>query len=503
MSLLTTAESTAFRATSTHAEVMAYIRGLESLGRPQLRVGAFGQSPGGRELPLLVLSSEGFDSPEAARASGKPVVLVQCCIHAGEVEGKEAALMLVRDLLRGPDQDLLEHLTLLVVPIFNADGNDAMDPAHRALQIERLKGQKGPHTSGTRVNAGGINLNRDYIRHEASEMRLLQEHVYQRWTPDLSIDTHATNGSVHRFDMTIDIPHTVDSGRREPIDYMRQVLVPEVRAAVKTKAGFESGWYGNFVEDERVLDSDGVADPGSAVGEGWMTYPHHPRFGSNYRGLGGRLDLLLECYSYLGFEERIQTTYAWLLESLRSVARRASEISALVSECQTPPRRVAVRYRLSIMPEPIEILTREPRTLAGKPIRLEMPYLARFIGEAVVERPRAYIIPARLAPFFRGHGLRLEAAPASARVERATLESLGAVSGRAILEASGVGQRQVSWAQGAAQLGSHSLLLSTDQPLGALAVYLCEPESDDGIVEAGLSPSPAVGEAFEVVRLLD
>jgi hypothetical protein len=503
MSLLTTAEGSGFRATSTHAEVMAYIRELAELGHPELVVSSFGQTPGGRDLPLLVLSSEGLTSPEAARASGKPVVLIQCCIHAGEVEGKEAALMLVRDLLRGPDEALLEHLTLLVVPIFNADGNDAMDPAHRALQIERLKGQNGPHTSGTRVNASGINLNRDYIRQEASEMRLLQEHVYQRWAPDLSIDTHATNGSVHRFDMTMDIPHTVQSGRREPIDYMRQVLVPEVSAAVKKNAGFESGWYGNFVEDERVLDRDGLADPGSAVGEGWMTYPHHPRFGSNYRGLGGRLDLLLECYSYLGFEERIRTTYAWLLESLRAVARRASEISALVVRCQAPPERVAVRYRLAVMPEPIEILTREPRALSGAPVSMKMPYLAQFIGEVVVDRPRAYIVPSRLGPFFRGHGLRFEAAPASARVERATLESLGAVAGRAILEASRVGQRQVSWARTEAQFRSDSLLLSTEQPLGALAVYLCEPESDDGIVEAGLSPAPAVGEAFEVVRLVD
>jgi Zinc carboxypeptidase len=503
MSLLTIAESSGFRATSTHAELMAYTRELEALGRRELVVSRFGRTPQGRELPLLVLSSEGFATPEAARAAGKPVVLVQCCIHAGEVEGKEAALMLARDLLRGPEAGLLEQLTLLVVPIFNADGNDAMDPAHRALQIERLKGQNGPHTSGTRVNSAGINLNRDHIRQETQEMRLLQQHVYQRWAPDLSIDTHATNGSVHRFAMTYDIPHTLESGRREPIDYMRQVFLPEVSAAVKKNAGFDSGWYGNFVEDERVLDRDGVADPASAVGEGWMTYPHHPRFGSNYRGLASRPDVLLECYSYLGFEERVRTTYAWLLELLRAAAGRGAEISGLVLGCRTPPPRVAVRYRLGTTPEPIEILTREPRTLGGRPVSVKMPYLGRFIGETVVERPRAYIVPGRLGAFFRGHGLGVDAAPASARVERATLESLGHVSGRAILEASGVGDRQVSWAAAVARLPSDSLLIATDQPLGALAVYLCEPESDDGLVEAGLSPAPPVGEAFEVLRLLD
>jgi hypothetical protein len=503
MPLLTVAESSGYRATSTHAEVMAYIAELEALGRRELVVGHFGRTPQGRVLPLLVLSSEGFATPRAARASGRPVVLIQCCIHAGEVEGKEAALMLVRDLLQGPERGLLEQVTLLVVPIFNADGNDAMDPAHRALSIERLKGQNGPPTSGSRVNAAGINLNRDHIRQETVEMRLLQEHVYQTWAPDLSIDTHATNGSVHRFAMTIDVPHTVESGRREPIEYMRGVFLPEVSAAVKKNAGFDSGWYGNFVEDERVLDSDGVADPSSPVGEGWMTYPHHPRFGSNYRGLVGRPDVLLECYSYLGFEERVRTTYAWLLELLCASARRASEISALVRDCRTPPARVAVRYRLGVLPEPVEILTREPRTLDGKPITLKLPYLAHFTGETTIERPRAYIVPGRLGPFFRRHGLRLEAAPASAHIERATLESLGKISGRAILEAGGVGDRHVSWASAVAHFAPDALAIPTDQPLGALAVYLCEPESDDGVVEAGLSPAPAIGAAFEITRLLD
>jgi hypothetical protein len=503
MALLTIAESSGYRATSTHAEVMAYIRELEALGRRELVVGQFGQTPQGRALPFLVLSSEGFSTPEAARASGRPVVLMQCCIHAGEVEGKEAALMLVRDLLQGPDRGLLEQVTLLVVPIFNADGNDAMDPANRALALERLKGQNGPATSGTRVNSAGINLNRDHIRQETVEMRLLQEQIYQRWTPDLSIDTHATNGSVHRFAMTIDVPHTVESGRREPIDYMREVFLPEVSAAVKKNAGFDSGWYGNFVEDERVLDRDGVADPTSPVGEGWMTYPHHPRFGSNYRGLLGRLDVLLECYSYLGFEERVRTTYAWLIDLLRASARRAFEISALVRNSRTPPARVAVRYGLGATPEPIEILTREPRTLDGKPISLKIPYLAHFTGETVVERPRAYIVPGRLGPFFRRHGLRVEAAPTVARIERATLESLGKISGRAILEAPGVGDRHVSWAPAVAHFAPDALSIPTDQPLGALAVYLCEPESDDGVVEAGLSPAPALGGAFEIVRLID
>ncbi len=283
--LLTRAESTGFRETSLHADVMQFVRALDALEDPRLHVTTFGTSPGGRELPLLVLSKDGVSTPEEARRTGRPVVLMLDGIHPGEVEGKEASLALVRDLLQGKHPDWLDTLVLLVVPLFNPDGNDALDPANRRLNLKKLEGQAGPLV-GTRTQSQGINLNRDYLRQAAPEMRLLQQGVCLPWAPDLTIDNHATNGSVHRFQMTVDVPHTVASGRAEPIALVRDRLVPDVMAAVRAR-GFESGWYGNFVEDERCLDADGEVDPSCEVGLGWMTYPHHPRFGSNYRGLTG------------------------------------------------------------------------------------------------------------------------------------------------------------------------------------------------------------------------
>ncbi|WP_394826721.1 M14 family metallopeptidase [Pendulispora albinea] len=503
MPLQTIAEKSGYRATSTHAEVMAFIQELQQLGSPYLRVSNFGHTPQGRELPLLVLSSTGVSDPAAARALGRPVVLLQNCIHAGEVEGKESVLMLVRDLLTRGDEGLLEKLTVVVLPIFNADGNDAMDPENRALHIERLIGQDGPPRVGTRVNAKGINLNRDYIRQEAPEMRLLQTRVCHTWEPDLSVDSHATNGSVHRFAMTHDIPHTVESGRREPIDFMRHTLVPEISQGVRRNFGLESGWYGNFVEDERTLDERGTADPNAPVGEGWMTYPHHPRFGGNYRGLTNRLDLLLECYSYLTFEERVRTTYAWLIETLRAAAGKADAIRDLIEASRMPPARVAVGYGLEAMPEPVKVLTRRPRTREGEPHEVDIPFLARFVGTNVVDRPRAYVLPAHLGPFLRGHGLRVEEAPAQALVEIPRFEGFSAKSARAILEASTVGQCDVSWTREARSIPPGSLLLPTEQPLGAVAVYLSEPESDDGVVTNGLLPVPKVGEEFAVLRVVD
>ena len=136
--MLTRAESTGYRETSLHADVMRFVADLDALGDPRLHVSDFGRSPGGRELPLLILSRDGLRTPEEARRSGRPVVLMQDGIHPGEVEGKEASLALVRDLLAGHHPDWLSEIVLLVVPLFNPDGNDRIDPKNRALDQEVL-----------------------------------------------------------------------------------------------------------------------------------------------------------------------------------------------------------------------------------------------------------------------------------------------------------------------------------------------------------------------------
>ncbi|MDP2317629.1 MAG: M14 family metallopeptidase [Pseudomonadota bacterium] len=506
MSLLTRAESTEYEETSRHADVMAFVDALASRDDPRLTVSSFGTSPQGRHLQLLVLSARGVRTAEESRRLGLPVVLVLNGIHAGEVEGKEASLMLVRDLLDGKpglDPDLLEKVTLLVVPLFNPDGNDAIDPGNRRLNLPKLEGQIGPPTGvGTRVNASGVNLNRDYMRQEALEMRLLQSRVVQVWEPELTIDNHATNGSVHRFSMTYDVPHTVESGREEPVRYVRERLLPPVTAAMKRNHGIDAGWYGNFVEDERVLDARGEADPTSTVREGWMTYPHHPRFGSNYRGLTSRMDLLLECYSYIPFAERVRTAYAFVLETLRYVAAHGAEVLETVAASRTPRARIAVRYRLDTLPDPVEILTRTPRTLEGEPTAVTLPYFARFVGTTVVDRPAAYLVPPEVAEHLRRHGLLVAEAAGPYEVEVAMVQGQATEGGRKILEAAKVGELQVAWARSTRVAPAGWSLIVTEQPLGAIAVYLCEPESDDGAVENGLVPAPASGEEYPVWRVV-
>ena len=490
---LTRAETSNYLDTSRHADVNAFIEALQLRGDRRLHVEDFGSTPEGRSLPLLVLSGHGYFDPEAAHASGLPVVLVINGIHAGEVEGKEASLMLVRDILDGHHGDLLERLTLVVVPLFNADGNDRINSENRKLEIEKFSGQLGPDSGvGTRVNAAGINLNRDYMRQQAPEMRLLQARVAQRWNAHLSIDCHATNGSIHRFALTYDIPHTVESGRREPIDYMREQLLPAVTAAVKEIEGLDTFYYGNFLRDE------------GGTGTGWITYTHHPRFGGNYRGLTNRLDLLLETYAYIPFDERVVVTYAFLRESLHFVAANGSAIVALLAQCQQPPEQVAVRYRLQPFPDrEVEILTREPYTLQGLPIKVRVPYIGQFVSEHTVSRPMAYAVPAHVASHLEKHGLQVQrpAQPTLVDADIATVSSLVSSAGREILEANASPYLECSYSRENRQLPPDYFLVYTSQARGAIAVYLCEAGSDDGLLACGLFEGAQAGMEFPVWRV--
>jgi hypothetical protein len=491
MKPVTRAEATGWQETSRHADVMAFVRALHG---SHVHVTDFGRSPEGRDLPLVVLSQRGVTTPAEARAVDLPVVLVLCGIHAGEVEGKEAGLMLARDLLAGAHPGLVDGITLVLVPLYNPDGNDRIDPANRVLDVAHCEGQDGPPGVGTRTNAAGINLNRDYLRHEALESRLLAR-LAAAWEPDLTIDCHATDGSVHRFALTYDTAHTADSGRPEPIAYMRERFLPEVTRRVRAASRRETFFYGNFVDDEG----------GPAGAEGWQTYPHHPRFGSNYRGLTGRMDLLLETYSYLPFEERVRTTYEFLVESLRRAGEDGATIRAITTASRTPRATIAVRYRLAAADEPATILTRRPRALAGEPVTVHVPHLCRFVPTVAVARPWAYAVPEAIGRHLAGHGLRAaplaEARAAEVEVAR-VVGAAAAEKGRSILEADEERALDVDVARATRTLPAGTWIVPTEQPLGAIAVYVCEAKSDDGLVACGLVADPAPGSEWPAVRVV-
>jgi len=190
----TRAERTSYAETSTYSDVIAFIDTLQRFSWPFTRQ-ELGRTNEGRVMPLLVLSRPAVSTPEQARALHRPIVYVQANIHAGEVEGKEALLALVRDLLTGngvvssAPHNVLDSIVLIAVPIYNADGNERWKP-----QAVNRTEQNGPESVGQRPNAQMLDLNRDYMKAEAPETRASLA-AFEKWNPDVFVDLHTTDGS--------------------------------------------------------------------------------------------------------------------------------------------------------------------------------------------------------------------------------------------------------------------------------------------------------------------
>ena len=191
----TRAERTGYRLTSDYDETMRFCRQLEA-GSRWIKLTSYGTSGQGRELPLLILSKDRAFTPEAARATGKPIVLIQNGIHSGEIEGKDASLALIRDMaVLRTRPELLDSVIVLMLPIFSVD-------AHERIGRYNRINQNGPEEMGWRSTPIGLNLNRDDLKVEAPEMRALISKVFTQWWPHLLVDNHTTDGADFRHDLT-------------------------------------------------------------------------------------------------------------------------------------------------------------------------------------------------------------------------------------------------------------------------------------------------------------
>ncbi|MCA9319702.1 MAG: M14 family metallopeptidase [Planctomycetes bacterium] len=520
----TRAELSGYRETSHHADVLGFIEALLQRDTGQLDRQSMGQSVLGQDMPVLILSQDGIRDPAAAREAGKLVVMVIANIHAGEVEGKEAVLMIARDLVTGLLPPYHEDLVLVLVPNYNPDGNDQIDPKNRALHLQQLWGQLGPETGvGTRHTSEGTDLNRDYMLLTAQESRNLNR-LYRHWWPDVFVDCHTTNGSIHAYEMTFDVPHNPASGPTRPIQFARDRMMPAIRQAVEARTGFRSFFYGNFRDQN---------DPES----GWETYPAQPRYGSHYRGLTGRIDILLEAYSYAPFRTRTQVTYEFLREIFAYVQENRAWIRALTREAEAdtiargrdpqPDDRVAIDYSVirrgrdgkphqtfPVYPVgPCDITAYDLESMRahqapGKEITTwRNIHYARFVPTRSVRRPRAYLVPAnqeRVLEMLAQHGIRTETLPEARRF--ASGESYRILD--RVTQERRFGQaawtESLYWVRNEAQAidaPAGTRLVPMDQPLANVAIYLLEPESDDGLAFWSFFDTTEVGQDFPIQRV--
>ncbi|MFL5487216.1 MAG: M14 family zinc carboxypeptidase [Gemmatimonadaceae bacterium] len=514
----TVPELTRYSQTSRYSDVRSFLDSLRRLGAP-LAFGSIGKTTEGRDIPYVVASRPVVTTASEARRLGRPIVYVQGNIHAGEIEGKDALLALLRDLTFSKAPNALDSVVLIAVPIYNADGNERFAPQ----SVNRTE-QNGPQMVGVRANAQNLDLNRDYVKAEAPETRASLA-MFNTWDPDVFVDLHTTDGSFHGYALTYSPslnPAAVFGGV-----YARDSLLPILRDRMHARHGFEVFDYGNFVGDEPGL----VAD--TSVHVGWATYDSRPRFGTNYYGIRGRIAILSEAYSHDSLARRIASTYAFVNEILSLVAEKGGAIRSLSARADSQPvswgrspdslQMVAVRAELVPTPRAMDVIKEDlekasdssitqpgvPRgeRRTGRFRTIRMPVYDRFVSTLDRAPPAAYVIAPEdtaVVTLLRLHGIRVDRSDSAwtARGESFVIDSI-ITSARSFQ-----GHHEVRlkgrWERGAQTLPAKSFIVSTAQPRGTLIVYLLEPESDDGFTTWNLFDDHLrQGGRFPVRRIFD
>lgn len=552
---LTRPEATNYVETSRYDDVIGFLKAMAGAS-PGIRLTTYGYTFEGRPLPLAVIGALDA-SPEAVRASGKTRIYIQGNIHAGEVEGKEAALWLLRSIAKGERPSWLQHVVLLVNPIYNADGNERVNVRNRYSQFGPVGGM------GQRSNAQDLDLNRDNTKMETAEARSMAR-LLTRYDPHIAIDLHTTNGSNHGFFLTYETsgnPNTSPGIAR----LVRGDLLPAVTKAVKAKHGWSYFYYG------------GPARQGPRAWSGDADL-YKPRYTQTYFGIRNRIGILSETYSYASFEDRIKATY-WFLEEIIDWAAKngeairrataAADAESIVGTAQ------AVRGRLVQTSPAVDIVLadvvseRNPyvpdvmmrRRVNGSERVEVMPHVGTIEAAETSLAPRAYVIPAAPAsptappaaaagapaggpppggvppgaggrggsmggPFGRPLG-----SPA-ARMIASVIDRLEAhgityfttskdtpfTGERFRIAASDLAQAEYQgthklrtltgqWEPAGQTLPAGSLIVPMDQPLARLAFVLFDPRSDDGfmtwnILDPVLGATPAP-EFYPVLRTME
>ncbi|MSR63625.1 MAG: peptidase M14 [Planctomycetes bacterium] len=521
---LTRPEASGYAETSRYADVVEFMEALAAAS-PEIHLTTYGYTYEGRPM-LLAVAGAPAATPEAVRATGKTRVFMQGNIHAGEVEGKEAALVLLRSLAKGERPAWLANVVLLVAPLYNADGNERVSVKNRGAQNGPVGGM------GQRHNAQDLDLNRDATKMETAEARSLARLLTQ-YDPHVAIDMHTTDGSSHGYYLTYEV---ADSPNTSPgiTRLLRDELLPSVTQRVKQEHGWDFFYYGGPTRTgERAWSCDDDL--------------YKPRYTHTYFGIRNRLGILSEAYSYATFEERIQAT-CWFVEGIVDyVVAHGAAIRAATAAADAESivgTQQAVRGKLVRTADSVPIVLadvvaeRNPyvperpmlRRVKGSERVENMPFLGTIEASETSLAPRAYVIPAPSEPAGTRDSVRGPAPEPAARMLAAVIDRLEAhgirytrTSGEQTLQAerfriaSSTQEEEAfqghklrtltgAWEPVAENLPAGSLVVPMDQPLARLAFVLFDARSDDGFMAwnlldsvLGATPPP---EFYPVLRTL-
>jgi hypothetical protein len=493
--LLTRAEATGFVETTRYDEVVRFLERLDDVS-PSMHLTTMGYTMEGRAIPLLVVGAPAA-SPEAVRGTGKLRVYLQGNIHGGEVPGKEALLMLMREISAGRAPAWTDDLVLLVAPIYNADGNERVQLTNRPRQHGPLGGM------GQRPNAQGLDLNRDHMKLDSPEARSLVA-MMTAYDPHVGVDLHTTNGTRHAYHVTYSPPLHPGTDP-DLVALLRRNALPRMAAAIRERDGWEFHDYGNA---RRMPDGEMA----------WFTFDHRPRFNNNYVGLRNRVAILSEAYAYLTFEDRVRATYRFVEEILDWARDDGAAIRAAVERADRSVVGAVLPTRATFAPADTlsQILmgdvAEERHPWTGETIlrRLDvvtptpMREYTTFEATDTETVPARYYVPAEVAPALdrlAAHGVRTTALDADAELQ----VEVFAIDSAHVAERpfQGHHERELfgAWRTARRTLPAGTAVVDVAQPLGRLAFYLLEPRSDDGLVNWALLDAWLEGGEYPILRV--
>ena len=481
--LTTISERSGFRITGRYEEAAVLCRAFAQRFPSQARCFSFGTTPEGRTLWALAVSGDGTLTPAQARAAGRPVILAQGGIHAGEVDGKDAGFLVVRELLTSKSPTL-SSATLLFVPVFNADGHERFGRWNRP-------NQNGPEEMGWRTTAQNFNLNRDYAKADAPEMQAMLR-LLNAWDPAVYADLHATDGAQFEHDVAI-LSEPREGGDRE-VATLGDSIRDAVIARLAAKGSLPLAYYPSF----NVTD-----DPASGIDAA----PGMPRFSIAYWGLSNRVALLVETHSWKDYPTRVRIT-AEILRTLMDLAARdgAAWMATMRAADQRTSALAGKNYPLAFgVTEDVRIVDfrgyayeRTPSEISGalmtrydtkRPQVWRMPLRDRAKVTFAAQAPgKGYVLPPAVAtwlvPKLENHGIRhqpLGTVDGTLQVWRASAAKPAAQT----FEGHTPFTLEGAWTEESVTAAPGSVFVPIAQPKARLVMALLEPQAPDSYAAWG------------------
>ena len=472
---VTPAELTGLTDSPDYTDTMVYVKKLVE-SSPQLKLEVIGQSPQGRDILLVKASSQ----PDLVGRSGRPTVLVQAGIHSGEIDGKDAGLMLLRDIVQGDKAALLNNVDLLFIPILSVD-------AHERRGSYNRMNQRGPVTQGWRSTAQNLNINRDYAKIDSPEIRAVLKTIRQ-YQPDLYLDIHVTDGEDYQYDITYGFNEPFASLSPNGASWLAQVYRPSIDKALSRQGHIP----GPLVFG---LDSQDFK-------KGLSGSTSTPRFSNGYGDVRHLPTILVENHSLKPYSQRVLGTYVLLEQTLKLLNEQGKALQlAKKADENARPQQQVLAFKAAEQPELIQfkgisyelvhsdILKGSYVKWTGKPVDYkDLPVYWEKVPAIEVEVPKAYWIPPQYQDVIDRlalHGVEMSRLGSTKTLELQQLVASEPKFAEKPFEGRfGVRANfHISWQS--TTLPAGSVRVSTDQPLGALAVALLQPEAPDSFFSWG------------------